>query len=819
MNKISLALLLGLAAMTTRLSASMEPFANSVGQRMVPIPAGSFTMGALNPTPESLGGPSFSLRGDWDEQIVHQVTITQPYFISETPVTQEVYRQFRQEETGVDFFAPYVAGVSWDDAVEFCAWLSRKEGKTYRLPSEAEWEHAVRGGTATLFWSGDSPPDRGAANPFGIRDASIGFPEWCLDWHGQYPSGVQIDPVGPAAGIARIVRGGGVELRSPENEADKKLPKLGFTPTRWIAPGPYYARSANRASMIPSARSTPGALNHYIGFRVVQADPPAAAPLPAEHPFPLSAVLQTTDVDHAGPDPGTPYLRVRPILPIPPENDQGGAAEAAGIHPGVMGHIHSGGITVMPNGDVLQVSFTASRRLTEAQPNTRMVVSRLRRGTSEWDMPELFYDLADNQDMSALLWTDGDRVWYVGGGTYNYYGDMCFKFATTDDNGATWTPLQLPHITWKRPYNENQPINSMFRDRQGTIYFASDAKGAASMLWATDDDGKTWHDAGGRTAGRHSTVALLKNGVFLAMGGKSSNIDGYMPKVVSHDRGKTWSKPAKSEFPALGGNQRPVILRLKSGRLFFAGDFQSIMRDSPPPAAITQRGSYVALSEDEGETWRIKKLDVALPHEVTRIPNVARDWAGTEVENFHDFGTIGYCAAAQAPNGVIHLLTSMNHPSQHFELNEAWILSPATGEQNADVATGAPRSIKQHRETFPDGRIRSVWTSGVGENGDFVLHGLRVSYFPSGAKQYEVTYDCGRKIGAETLWRKDGGVLWRRDNRADGTSTWTQYWENGRKRAESNWKNFVAEGPAKRWSSDGELISSGVFESGNLVAP
>jgi formylglycine-generating enzyme required for sulfatase activity len=768
-------------------------------------------MGETHATPASLHGPAYSPRGDWDEQPAHKVTLEHAFLISETPVTQAAYRQFRTDTTGVDFFAPYVAGVSWNDATAFCAWLSAKEGKTYRLPTEAEWEYAARAGTTSLFWSGDTPPARGAANPWGLRDVGTTVAEWCLDWHGDYPWREQTDPVGPAGGIARAVRGGGIELREPGADV-KDGPKLGNPPMKWLAIAPYYRRSANRASMTPDARSAPGAINHFIGFRIVLGALPATAPTPVEHPFALDAVLQTTDA-RKGPAAEKPYFRARPVLPIPPENDQGGGIVAAGLHPGVMAHLHSGGIAVLPNGDVLQISFSATTRHTEYDPNTTMVVSRLRRGAAQWDMPELFYDLADLNDQSVLLWNDRGRVWFVGGG--RHHGDVRFKFMTTDDSGATWSPLTLARVTRQTAFVEAQPINSMFRAR-GKIFFGSDAKGGSSMLWASGDEGATWFDAGGRTAGRHTTFVELKDGRILGMGGKNTDIEGFMPRVFSADGGATWSKPEKTIFPALGANQRPVILRLASGRLFFAGDFQSIYKKNPPPASITQRGAYVALSDDEGATWRIKRLDLALPSESVRIPNVAKDWGGSD----HDLGTIGYACAAQAPNGVIHLLTSMNHPSQHFEMNEAWILSDATGEQNARIsgANNDARAVERHEENYANGKTRATWSGLTAANGDFVLHGPVVYFAPDGRKRYEVSYEFGRKAGSETLWRDDGSLRWRWEHRADGTSIWTQFWDNGAKRAESTWKNFRAEGPAALWSPDGQVVSKHVFQAGALVS-
>lgn len=100
-------------------------FTNSIGMKMIRIKAGSFDMGDVS--------------GQWDERPVHRVTINQPFFISGAEITTEQYKKFRPEFTGADAFAPYASGINWYNAIAFCQWLSDKEGKSYRLPTEAEW--------------------------------------------------------------------------------------------------------------------------------------------------------------------------------------------------------------------------------------------------------------------------------------------------------------------------------------------------------------------------------------------------------------------------------------------------------------------------------------------------------------------------------------------------------------------------------------------------------------------------------------------------------------------------------------------------------
>ncbi|MHC4575473.1 MAG: formylglycine-generating enzyme family protein [Planctomycetota bacterium] len=208
-----------------------EEFTNSLGMKMIRIRPGSFEMGS------TLG------RDYWDEQPVHKVTISRGFYISETEVTAEQFRQFKAEFTGTPEHLPYAAGVSWYDAGAFCQLLSKKEGRPYRLPTEAEWEYACRAGTTTLYWSGRRAPRSGQANPWGLKNTHTGVREWCLDWHGEYPAAEQVDPVGPEYGMARVVRGGLLD----DGGKNKWREIFNASSSRAaIAPGfgPYYNESA-----------------------------------------------------------------------------------------------------------------------------------------------------------------------------------------------------------------------------------------------------------------------------------------------------------------------------------------------------------------------------------------------------------------------------------------------------------------------------------------------------------------------------------------------------------------------------------------------
>jgi formylglycine-generating enzyme required for sulfatase activity len=122
-------------------------------------------------------------------------------------------------------YDPPVVNISWDDAVAFSKWLSSKEGVTYRLPTEAEWEWCCRAGSLSRYSHGDdesllkeyavyaldhpTPPSKKTANGLGLFDMQGNVWEWCHDTFAAYTAESTVDPVGPHQGNSRSLRGGG----------------------------------------------------------------------------------------------------------------------------------------------------------------------------------------------------------------------------------------------------------------------------------------------------------------------------------------------------------------------------------------------------------------------------------------------------------------------------------------------------------------------------------------------------------------------------------------------------------------------------------
>ena len=235
-----------------------EIITNSIGMKFASIPLGEFQMGSPDGEAERR-----------NNETQHKVTLTRGFLIGATTITQAQWKTVMgTDPSHFKGDALPVESVTWNDAVDFCKKLGAMEGKTYRLPTEAEWEYACRAGSTTPFNTGQTISTRQAnyngdfvygngekgeyratttpvgtfpANAWKLHDMHGNVWQWCSDVHADYPQGDATDPTGPKqnANAPRVLRGGS-----------------------WYN-DPGYCRSAIRIWHAPGIR------NGYIGFRVV----------------------------------------------------------------------------------------------------------------------------------------------------------------------------------------------------------------------------------------------------------------------------------------------------------------------------------------------------------------------------------------------------------------------------------------------------------------------------------------------------------------------------------------------------------------------
>jgi formylglycine-generating enzyme required for sulfatase activity len=258
---------------------------NSIGMKLALIPPGEFRMGSQEPAEQLVKAFAAYHRAAQefdDEYPQHRVRITRPFYLGAYAVTVGQFRRFAEDANykteaekdgqGGWGYNPEiqrcegrkpqfnwrnpgfkqtdnqpVLNITWNDAVVFCQWVGHKEGGTYRLPTEAEWEYACRAGTTTRYFNGDDPDnlakvakvmeDKGRShfpavqnlviakdtgdcftvpvgsfppNAFGLYDMHGNVWQWCSDWYGAdyYSKSPTDDPQGPESGDRRVRRGG-----------------------------------------------------------------------------------------------------------------------------------------------------------------------------------------------------------------------------------------------------------------------------------------------------------------------------------------------------------------------------------------------------------------------------------------------------------------------------------------------------------------------------------------------------------------------------------------------------------------------------------
>lgn len=643
---------------------------NSIGMKMIDIPAGEFEMGSAR------GGE------DADESPVHKVIISRSFKMSAIEITNRQYEEFdsaHRQLRGKNGFSTEddeaVIFVSYHDAVAFCNWLTEKEGKTYRLPTEAEWEYACRARTSTDFHTGDQLPEvyhksqetrrepvhvslkvgQSPPNNWGLYDMHGNVEEWCHDWYGPYSDARQADPLGYDDGLFRVTRGGSHN-----------------TPVQ-------YLRSANRMGMLPEDK-------HWLtGFRVVQAEWPVAKPSAANPLLKTSENIsqkkyrwKKSAAKKAVFDAPVPYV-------VPP---------GSGSNIPFYKHNHQPAITWCDNGDLLATWFS-----TNAEHGREMTVlsSRLKPGKDIWEQPVEFFKVPDrNMTGTSLFHDKKGKIYHMNGiEAAGDWQNLAMVLRYSEDNGASWSRPQLVAAEHKM---RHQVIAGTLKTKEGWLIQPCDAvpgpKGGTA-IYISRDEGKTWINpaegaeipdyqegaTGGLVAGIHAGVLQLKGGSLLALGRNDDIPDQNgiprMPMSISRDMGKTWTYYT-SEFPPINSGQRLVLIRLNEGPILLISfthcpgkvdkEFEGMDFTDENGNLFRGYGMYAALSYDEGKTWPVKKL---LSDGKTRTLNGGA-WTGEFTMDATHAEPKGYLAITQTPDNMIHLLSS----SLHYVFNLKWVEQP-----------------------------------------------------------------------------------------------------------------------------------------------
>jgi len=499
--------------------------AGGARMRFVLIPPGEFLMGSTEEEQARFLEEAKAADDKWtvdripSEQPQHRVRITKPYRLSGHEVTLGQFRQF-VEETGykteaerdgtggygsvdgnlvqdlrfvwnADLGFPQtddhpVVNVSWNDAMAFCQWLSKRQGIAYDLPTEAQWEYACRAGTTTSWHCGDSdttlqeyawfetnsglkthPVRQLKPNAWGLYDVHGNAWEWCADWHGAdyYAQALPSDPSGPGTGAYRVFRGG-----SWHGHAGG-------------------CRSAFRYDRSPDHR------NHNLGFRVI-------------------SVLGDEKVGVEGADQaGVKTPTVRAHSPDGPSKPSVGpeAKDAAMSEP-----------PADADND-LPLPIPLERRFGLEREETRL--------------PEVIaLDLLDHKNLAIVMgWGMVDRVDLVSGDSTILFSKMvpqrvfqCMSLSPDrryiacglSDGTLQLRDLEKQSLLWEVPAH---------RDRVGTVVFSSDGKRILTVSY--DSSVRVWDTATGKQlaemdVGRQCYVAaFLPDEIGVILGGAGSPLD------------------------------------------------------------------------------------------------------------------------------------------------------------------------------------------------------------------------------------------------------------------------------------------------------
>ena len=574
-------------------------------------------------------------------------------------------------------------------------------------PSEGDWsEFGTKADADLREKKGTVPVDltvgKTPANPWGLRDVHGIVEEWCHDWYGPYPAEPETDPIGPEDGLSKVTRGGSHDtyvdfLKSAERHA--AIPEdrhwlIGFR----VVAGPRpdgTARPAVKLSLNdptvtvepPAGEPSAAKWTTDATWRSANRTSGSSAGASDQKTLRAGATAPTRSGDSGSGMPAEQPLFIPPIPFVRPDSSD---TCHSWLH-----HHHHPSITWCENGDLLACWFNTR---SEIGREMRVLSSRLRAGRDEWETARLFFDVADRNTSGSTVFHDGLGVLYYFGGVSesSHHRDQCMVMARSTDSGRTWTRPRIISSTEDR--HKYTPLDSVIALKDGSLVVAVDyappgykANECGAGVFMSPDGGESWDDrisgkdrpniraggSGGLIAGFHTAIVQREDGSLLAFGRTNADgglveIDGRMPQSVSADMGRTWRYSA-SPFPPVGGGQRIAMLRLQEGPILFCSFTD---RNNAEPSGMrfvgadgkpfTGYGLFAAVSDDDGESWPIRRL--LSPGGEPRTMD-----GGGNTHEFHADDTHaeprGYLAITQTPDGVIHLLSSRNH----YRFNLPWL--------------------------------------------------------------------------------------------------------------------------------------------------
>lgn len=625
-----------------------QAFINTIGMRMHPVLAGTFMMGA--PDGHFLSVPP------------HSVTLSQPFWMAETPVTNAQYEQFDPAHRMTRSWTPFAQEdddaalfISYQDAVRFARWLTQKEGILYDIPTEAQWEYAARAGGNGAYGTNESALDpamaqnqrecwypdidhphaddtavrlktgQGKPNAWGLHDMNGLVEEWCADRFTRYSADASVDPIGAGDSPFRMTRGG--SHSTPE----------------------VYLRNDARMGTLDGDRSW------YIGLRLC-----AMQEARIENPFvnTVESRLYAQDVSQSAHVPrakAAPYFfGPAPFVKLEVDDSRY-----------FFSHNHGPSVVECPNGDLLAAWFSCPR---ESGREMSILASRRRAGQAEWEDASVFLASPARNLSSTVLIRDGDVLLHFNGiSACATWANVAIAIRSSRDNGATWSDfriIQPRHDMVLMPCGNSGVVMP-----DGRIMLTADnisvdesvrgAGGSTVLYWNGSD---TIDLMPGMIPGIHAPAERLENGSLLAFG-RGGDIGGCMPMSRSEDGGRTFAT-TKSLFPGIGMGQRPVLKMLEDGVLFLAS-FAS--RPFAYDGGWHQgTGLFGALSYDGGITWPVVRAIV--PDGAEGAYNGGA-WTGTFQMDALHAEPKGYLSCAVGADGVIHLLSS----GLEYALNRAWL--------------------------------------------------------------------------------------------------------------------------------------------------